>query len=195
MSDNRYKKKFGLIKKKNADSSYRCVIYVDGTALDKATRRIEKRIDLSKLISEIHTVTGTPIETVVETKYYTIIPNEDDSRQRSFLNAVEYAGFTTEIVRLPPKGIKKFVTVDVQLSADIVNFGNCYQNDDGVKRVILVCPSKELLYPVSLIKGENTEIIAIDFSRQSLSKQGSKTVADIANSSFDFSVKENIWRY
>src|SRR5690606_8296126 len=50
-------------------------------------------------------------------------PYEDDSRQRAFLDAVRRAGLQVVVKRLPPKGITRQVSVEVEMASDIVAFG------------------------------------------------------------------------
>jgi hypothetical protein len=92
-------------------------LFIDGTGLDRATRRINRKVDLAALVRGV-TAGGVP--TVA--RYYTLIPYEDDSRQRAFLDAVARAGLTVVVKRLPPKGVTRQVSVDVEMAADIVAF-------------------------------------------------------------------------
>ena len=92
-------------------------IFVDGTGLDRATRRINRKVDMANLLRGV-----TSGLTPVVARYYTLIPYEDDSRQRAFLDAVARAGMQVIVKRLPPKGVTRQVSVDVEMSADIVAF-------------------------------------------------------------------------
>lgn len=92
-------------------------LFIDGTGLDRATRRINRKVDLSALVRGVSSG-STP----VVARYYTLIPYEDDSRQRAFLDAVARAGLTVVVKRLPPKGVSRQVSVDVEMAADIVAF-------------------------------------------------------------------------
>jgi hypothetical protein len=67
---------------------------------------------------------GTP---PVVARYYTLIPYEDDSRQRAFLDAVARAGMQVIVKRLPPKGITRQVSVDPEMAADILAFSMGHQ--------------------------------------------------------------------
>ena len=58
-------------------------IFVDGIGLDRATRRLQRKVEMSKLLRGVSSG-STPIVA----RYYTLIPYEDDSRQRSYLDAV-----------------------------------------------------------------------------------------------------------
>jgi hypothetical protein len=66
------------------------------------------------------------VPTVV--RYYTLIPYEDDSRHRAYLDAVEDAGFQVVVKRLPPKGVNRQVLVDTEMASDIVAFAFGYNN-------------------------------------------------------------------
>ncbi|MCB0329107.1 MAG: NYN domain-containing protein [Bdellovibrionales bacterium] len=93
-------------------------VFIDGTGLDRATRRMQKRVDMPKLVRG---VAAGSIPVVA--RYYTLIPYEDDSRQRAFLDAVRRAGLQVVVKRLPPKGITRQVSVDTEMAADILAFG------------------------------------------------------------------------
>ena len=96
-------------------------IFIDGIGLDRATRRLYKKVDLSRLVSGL--TSGVQVEVA---RYYTLVPYEDDARQFAFLDAVERAGLEVVTKRLPPKGVKRQVSMDVHLSTDLVSysFGN-----------------------------------------------------------------------
>lgn len=93
-------------------------VFIDGTGLDRATRRMHKRVDMPSLVRGV--AAGT---TPVVARYYTLIPYEDDSRQRAFLDAVRRAGLQVVVKRLPPKGITRQVSVETEMASDIVAFG------------------------------------------------------------------------
>ena len=92
-------------------------LFIDGTGLDRATRRINRKVDMSALVRGV----TSGLKPVVA-RYYTLIPYEDDSRQRAFLDAVSRAGLSVIVKRLPPKGISRQVSVDLEMAADIVAF-------------------------------------------------------------------------
>lgn len=92
-------------------------VFVDGTGLDRAARRLERKIDMGNLLRG---VSGG--RNPVVARYYTIIPFEDDSRQRAYLDAVARAGFAVVVKRLPPKHITRQVSVDADMAADIAAF-------------------------------------------------------------------------
>ncbi|MCB0336949.1 MAG: hypothetical protein KDD62_11615, partial [Bdellovibrionales bacterium] len=69
-------------------------VFIDGTGLDRATRRIHRKVEMSKLLRGV-TAGLTP----AVARYYTIVPHEDDSRQRAYLDAVAAAGFEVVIKR------------------------------------------------------------------------------------------------
>ncbi|RIL03501.1 MAG: hypothetical protein DCC75_12915, partial [Proteobacteria bacterium] len=70
-------------------------LFIDGTGLDRATRRINRKVDMSSLVKGV--TSGIP-PTIA--RYYTLIPYEDDSRQRAFLDAVMRAGLSVIVKRL-----------------------------------------------------------------------------------------------
>ncbi len=92
-------------------------LFIDGTGLDRATRRISRKVDMSSLVRGV--TSGSP---PVVARYYTLIPFEDDSRHRAFLDAVARAGLTVVVKRLPPKGVTRQVSVDIEMAADMVAF-------------------------------------------------------------------------
>ena len=98
-------------------------LFIDGTGLDRATRRIARKVDLSALVRGV-----TSGITPVVARYYTLIPYEDDSRQRAFLDAVYRANLEVIVKRLPPKGVTRQVSVDVEMAADIVAFALGHQD-------------------------------------------------------------------
>lgn len=97
-------------------------LFIDGTGLDRATRRLNRKVDLSALVRGV--TAGT---TPVVARYYTLIPYEDDSRQRAFLDAVHKAGLTVIVKRLPPKGVNRQVSVEVEMASDIAAFALGHQ--------------------------------------------------------------------
>ncbi len=104
----------GIVKRRE---QRQVALFIDGTGLDRATRRISRKVDMSALVRGV--TSGTP---PVVARYYTLIPYEDDSRQRAFLDAVARAGMQVIVKRLPPKGITRQVSVDPEMSADIIAF-------------------------------------------------------------------------
>jgi hypothetical protein len=92
-------------------------LFIDGTGLDRATRRIKRKVDIPSLVRG---VTAGTVPAIV--RYYTLIPYEDDARQLAFLDAVRRAGVRVVVKRLPPKGVTRQVSVDVEMSSDIVAF-------------------------------------------------------------------------
>ena len=217
-------------------------LFIDGTGLDRATRRINRKVDLTRLVRGV----TSGIAPVVA-RYYTLIPYEDDSRQRAFLDAVDRAGLEVVVKRLPPKGVTRQVAVDVEMAADLVAFALGHQrfsdlstyrseqreapSHEGAsaplmpfargrqqqqqheehkpdqedeaqepetlqraglkeKRILtLVCPSRELAYPVSLVKELGVDTITADF--------GQFNTGDLLKSAakwIDLSDSETIWR-
>jgi len=106
----------GIVKRRK---KRRMGLFVDAVGLDRATRRLERKVDLSRLVTGLSS--GVPLEVA---NYYTLVPYEDDARQFAFLDAVERAGLTVIVKRLPPKGVKRQVSMDVHLASDLISF--CY---------------------------------------------------------------------
>lgn len=92
-------------------------LFIDGTGLDRAARRLNRRVDMAALVRGVTSGTAPLVA-----RYYTLIPFEDDSRHRAFLDAVARAGLTVIVKRLPPKGVTRQVSVDLEMAADIVAF-------------------------------------------------------------------------
>jgi hypothetical protein len=175
-------------------------------------------------------------------RYYTVIPHEDDSRQRAFLDAVARAGLTVVVKRLPPKGIERQVATDIEMAADIVAFslglssfskeneylpaeleaakhyatsstaaaasaaldpatfqtptrtgGPLLHVDDATtdtrRSVVVICPSRELSYPMSLAKNLGADTTTADFSQFA----GSNVLKSAAKW-IDLSGSETIWK-
>lgn len=209
-------------------------LFIDGTGLDRATRRINRKVNMSALVRGV----TSGINPIVA-RYYTLIPYEDDSRQRAFLDAVARAGLSVIVKRLPPKGVTRQVSVDLEMAADIVAFAhglnsfsreNEYLPSDQQSRssaihtpaqfmrrqqaeqetleapekaapaeipdiktaprsVVVVCPSRELAYPLSLIKDIAADTTTADF--------GQFNTGDVLKSAqkwIDLSDSETIWR-
>lgn len=180
-------------------------LFIDATGLDRATRRLERKIDLSKLVSGLSS--GLQIEIA---RYYTLIPYEDDARQLSFLDAVERAGVEVVTKRLPPKGVKRQVSMDVHIATDLLTFANgnfakaqesvalaandsspiVPQRNTEIKRVaIIVCPSREISYALYTAFEQGVETVLADFGLYGAS-DGWKGV----DRWIDLSTSETIWR-
>ena len=195
-------------------------LFIDGTGLDRATRRINRKVDMTALVRGV----TSGINPVVA-RYYTLIPYEDDSRQRAFLDAVSRAGLRVVVKRLPPKGVTRQVSVEVEMAADIVAFALGHSSfsslseytPEGItppqfsprpasapetrapevpapraaeQRVItVVCPGRDLAYPISLVKELGVDTVNADF--------GQFNSGDILKSAakwIDLSDSETIWR-
>jgi len=210
-------------------------LFIDGTGLDRATRRLNRRVDMAALVRG---VTSGLAPTIA--RYYTLIPYEDDSRQRAFLDAVSRAGLTVIVKRLPPKGITRQVTVDLEMASDIVAYSlGCVtfskeveyrpieevrvavghapmdgrrgvttpaphsgvsltaENTDSQgspvpperRSIVVVCPSRELAYPLSLAGHLGVDTTSADF--------GQFNTGDVLKSAakwIDLSDSETIWR-
>jgi hypothetical protein len=248
MSDTNFKRlKGGLIKK----SGRRVVgLFIDGINLDRATRKLNRKVDLQALARGV----CSGLDPIVA-RYYTVIPHEDDSRQRAFLEAVAKAGFSVIIKRLPPKGIERQVTTDLEMAADIVAFsmglssfskdneflpaeieaaarelmagkraavgGNQASDHGGVtdtgadsaerssvtrvagapllhidedsantkRSVVILCPSRELSYPIGLAKHLGADTTTADFS-----KGTGRDMLRSAAKWIDLSDSESIWK-
>lgn len=216
-------------------------LFIDGTGLDRATRRINRKVDMTALVRGV-----TSGLNPIVARYYTLIPYEDDSRQRAFLDAVARAGLSVIVKRLPPKGITRQVSVDLEMAADVVAFSlglssfskeNEYMPADHVARmtavastvanfgrkqgspvaveapppsptprgdkpllardadsnvtrsIVVVCPSRELAYPLGMVKDLGCDTTSADF--------GQFNTGDILKSAakwIDLSDSETIWR-
>jgi hypothetical protein len=204
-------------------------LFIDGTGLDRATRRLNRKVNMTALVRGV-----TSGSTPVVARYYTLIPYEDDSRQRAFLDAVNRAGLQVIVKRLPPKGITRQVSVDVEMAADMLAFtmghssfgalseyipedklgagqdklhrmaqkqtesdqpseaqqGNDAAAQGKVRRIVtLVCPSRDLAYPISLSSELGAETITADFG-----EFAGGDVLKSASKWIDLSGSETIWR-
>lgn len=206
------KLKSGLVKRRENRS---LGVFIDGVALDRATRRLKRKVDLQRLLRGV--TSGTPASVA---RYYTVIPNEDDSRQRAFLDAVASAGFDVVIKRLPPKGVTRQVSIELEMACDIVAFAHGQETfsetsryiPSGVradetkvkpdvpapseseksvdKRIVtVVCPSRELSYPLALIGDMKIDTVTADFSQFAVGN-----VLKSAAKWIDLSDSETIWR-
>jgi hypothetical protein len=202
-------------------------VFVDGPGLDRATRRLNKRIDFSQLLRGVSSGSQA-----VVARYYTVIPREDDSRHYAYLDAVRAAGFQVVVKRLPPKGVTRNVTIEPEMVADIIAFGfgltqfpdNLEISDESMahrrtgprapetpeateaegsgasgatgasrsgerRQVTVVCPSRELAYPLWLLGESGIDTMTADF--------GSYMSGDVMKSAakwLDLSDSEIIWR-
>ena len=207
-------------------------LFIDGIGLDRATRRLKRKVEMSALVRGV--TSGIP---PVVARYYTLVPYEDDSRQRAFLDAVARAPLSVVVKRLPPKGVTRQVSTDVEMAADIVAFAlghssfselGQYQLDtapdtnapaysiplplvpggsDQVSNnittetlvaeskpreervVVVVCPTRDLSYPIALVKELGVDTITADF--------GQFNNGDVLKSAakwIDLSDSETIWR-
>lgn len=213
-------------------------IFIDGTALDRAARRINRKIDMAALLRG---VSGGVTPRIA--RYYTIVPYEDDSRHRAFLDAVRAAGLEVIIKRLPPKGISRQVAVDLDMAVDIMAFGlghtdfmpassrpeqtlsaeayallseqkvgngeffrpyapkttatntsakkaSTTVDDAKIQKVAtVVCPSRDLAYPIELLNKIGVDTVSVDF--------GQFNPGDVLKSAakwIDLSNSETIWR-
>lgn len=208
--------KGGIVKRK---TKRRMGLFIDATGLDRATRRLERKVDLSRLVSGL--TSGIKLEVA---RYYCLIPYEDDARQFAFLDAVERAGIEVVTKRLPPKGVKRQVSMDVHMATDLLSFcfgqfeqtaaaaeeteqkkvvgGDAVETADSqrivakrapsaqVKRIAtVVCPSREMSYALYMGHQFDVEISLADFGLYGAS-DGWKGV----DRWIDLSTSETIWR-
>lgn len=181
-------------------------LFIDATGLDRASRRLEKKVDLSKLV--IGLTQGLDVEVC---RYYSLIPHEDDARQLSFLEAVQKAGVEVITKRLPPKGVKRQVSIDVHIATDILDFtygsfsktkenllvangspesSSVSTSERELKRIaIVVCPSRDLNYALNSAYKHGTETVLADFGLYGQT-DGWKGV----DRWVDLSTSETIWR-
>ncbi len=214
-------------------------LFIDGTGLDRASRRMNRRIDMASLVRGVTSGTAPAIA-----RYYTLIPYEDDSRQRAFLDAVARAGLAVIVKRLPPKGVTRQVSVESEMASDLVAFAlghshfsslSQYQAEEPVAHhnaaiplrahiqkprarpaepapgnettataaepahldpvdakveriVTVVCPGRDLAYPISLVKEFGVDTVSADF--------GQFNIGDVLKSAakwIDLSDSETIW--
>ena len=98
-------------------------IFIDGISLDRATRRLNRKIEMSALVKSL--CAGADL---LACRYYTVIPQEDDSRQLAFIDAMSRSGLSVILKRLPPKGITRQVSTDTEMGSDIVAFASGVTN-------------------------------------------------------------------
>lgn len=172
-------------------------LFVDGAGLDRATRRIQRKVDLGSLVRSL--CTGIQPEIA---RYYTLVPHQDDARQFAFLDAVERAGMEVVVKRLPPKGVKRQVSMDVHMACDILRFceGRFSPDEEGeeapvtsssrdIKRsAVIVCPNLELSYAVHTAGEIGAETTLADFGNYG--HGGWKSV----DKWIDLSASETIWK-
>lgn len=211
MSSNYEPVKKGVVKR---SERRKLGVFIDGINLDRATRRLNKKVDLGALLRGV----ASGLQPLVA-RYYTLIPYEDDSRHWAYLDAVHKAGLDVVIKRLPPKGIQRQATIDVEMASDILAFSRGHDrfsaecvylpenkaallqesqkspepeedssNGLPIKRVVtIVCPSKDLSYPIGLAKELGADTVTADFS-----KQGGDVLKSAAKW-IDLSDSETIW--
>lgn len=175
----------GVLKRKQ---KRRVALLINGTGLDRATRRLEKKVDMSNLVKGL--TSGIEIEMA---RYYTLVPYEDDARQVSFLDAITRANLEVISKRLPPKGVKRQVSMDVHMASDLITFafGKYAKNpDENVKRVVcVVCPGRELNYAIYQANELGVETTLADFGLY-----GQTDGWNGVDRWVDLSTSETIWR-
>lgn len=170
-------------------------VFIDGVGLDRATKR-EGKIDFSRLMQGLceGLVPGVA-------RYYTIVPHEDDARQTSFHEAIERAGLEPHLKRLPPIGVKRQVSTDVQFATDLMTFAtgklfdgekvvNLDEGDTPVSKVaVVVCPGRELRYAVRVAAELGVTTSLADFGEYAQSRDWAGVDRWI-----DLSSSETIWK-
>lgn len=157
--------KGGVVKRK---MKRRMGLFIDATGLDRATRRLERKVDLSRLVSGL--TSGIKLEVA---RYYCLIPNEDDARQFAFLDAVERAGIEVITKRLPPKGVKRQVSMDVHLASDLISF--CFGHFEKTEEVAKAVPEEGN----AAANGEETKNKTIALSNSASSSRGIQRIATV----------------
>lgn len=177
----------GVIRKKQPK---RTAVFIDGVVLDRASKRQKRKINMAALVKGI--TSGQEVEVV---RYYTLIPNQDDSRQRAFLDALQDSGISVQIKRLPPKGVQRLVSLAPEMCADIVAFSCGKDILEPTKEIapdkanlIFVCPTHELSYAINLANQLGAETTSVDFSTKSRGD-----VLKSAQKWIDLSQSETIW--
>ncbi len=198
--------KGGVVRRK---TKRRLGLFINGTGLDRATRRLERKVDLSRLVKGI--TSGVKLEVA---RYYTLVPYEDDARQLAFLDAIERAGLEVVTKRLPPKGVKRQVSMDVHMATDLLRFCSgqfvssdvaqeeavavndsassttTSENSGAIKRLAtIVCPSRELSYAIYTAHELDAETSLCDFGLYGKSDGWSGVDRWV-----DLSTSETIWR-
>lgn len=181
-------------------------IFVDGIGIDRGSRRMQKRVSWTSLIQSLCQGRAPNV-----CRYYTVIPFEDDARQHSFLDSVARAGLSVVVKRLPPKGIERQVTSDVEAATDIIGFAlgldeliptgsdqlktenSIFQENQPIegarRKVILVAPSRDMIYPLQLLRIHKIETVIADFGPPQTGE-----LMQVANNWIDLSTSETIWR-
>lgn len=207
--------KGGLIKRKTK----RVVgVFIDSAGLDRATRRLDRKVDLSQLVRGLSGGVNISVG-----RYYVLIPHEDDARQFAYLDAVERAGLEVITKRLPPKGVKRQVSMDVHMATDIISFAFGHLGSGGAssaaagdkpqtlettapesnviqapipkidretkRSIVAVCPSRELSYAMYMANELGAETTLADFGLYGTSS-GWKGI----DRWIDLSTSETIWR-
>jgi hypothetical protein len=170
-------------------------LFIDGIGLDRATRRLDRKVDLPRLVKGV--TSNAKLEVA---RYYTLIPHEDDARQFAFLDAVERSGLEVVVKRLLPIGVKRQVSVDIHIGVDLMAFAQGFfhksteeeeTTERDIKRsAVIVCPSRELSYGIYMVSQVGVETSLADFGQYGSSSDGWKGV----DRWIDLSTSETIWR-
>jgi hypothetical protein len=170
----------------------RTALFIDGPALDRASKRLHKKVELKNLVEALSN--SVPFSLI---RYYTLLPYEDDSRHRSFLQALGNSGIESVVKRLPPKGVTRQVDISVEIATDMLMFGGNIgkvsidtQTTSQEKKIItLVCPNRDLRYPLELLHSINIDIVGVDFGRHIATE-----ISDFTSKWIDLNSLDTIWR-
>ena len=187
-------------------------VAIDGVGLDRACRRLKQRVEWSKLLSSLSIG-----KTITFARYYNVLPPFDDARQVSFIDALTRAGFSSVIKRLPPRGVDIFTGIDIEIATDLMGYAmdtkrfpdihtdkvktfspdfmgssdkpeEALQETNKLKSIILVCPSRELDYPVAFLNSLGINTATADFG-----SFNSKRILNTSNNWIDLSDSNQIW--
>lgn len=197
--------KSGVVKRR---VNHSIAIFIDGVGLDRATRRIERKVEIAALVKALASGLNPAV-----VRYYTLIPFEDDSRHRAFLNTLSKAGVSVVLKRLPPKTVTRQVSMDPEIAADMLAFAaGVLETKDGIidaeaqgdapnppltpssdeaagRSVIVVCGSRDLSYPLTMVRKLGCETTNADFGGFA-----GNEVLKAANKWIDLTDSETIWR-
>lgn len=181
-------------------------LFIDGVSLDRACKRLKRKIVLAELVKSL-----SEGHKFVIARYYTLIPYEDDSRHRAYLDAIEHAGLEVIVKRLPPKTVSVQVDLSAEMSADMIAFAlgqskllnnlrhrtedktvektEAPDITDKQKIIKIVCPTRSIAYPIAMAGELGAKTISVDFQESA----GSDTFKN-ASEWIDLSDSEGIWK-
>jgi len=156
--------KIPKVVKQQTDSEL--ALFVDGTSLDRAAKRLNKRLDIPKLIERVSTAKCSFV------RYYNTIPSKDDARHIAFMDNLRNHGIEVVMRRLPPIGITKRVAIDIDMATDIIgytlhhpSFASDWTREDKKRGVIVVCPTEELDRTLEMVTQTGSPLSVADFGR------------------------------